>query len=217
MTIGAAPALVCNLHCVLKCITDTNSVYFQPVVVGGLQSPLPLQRSLSPSPALGPTRSSPGVIDLTLDDDPPPPPVLGKRSALPVNSDETYVDDNGTVHPPPDKPPRKRTRVRATSHTAPATPKAKGKGRAVGNMPSKPKSRRSPVRKVALPPLPEPHRARLSALTTAQPQGLVSFPFSHFNSLLLMSLALLPLYSVCRPARGHLHFPSLGKTLCALR
>lgn len=121
----------------------------------------------SPSPALRPRRShsliiDPSVIDLTT---PPPTSTLGKRRAPPIDYDDTYVDDNGTVHAPPDEGrPKKRTRV-------PATP-SKGKGKAQGRAANK--SRLPPVRKVQPPPLPEPHRARLSELTSARPQGIVS-------------------------------------------
>lgn len=134
----------------------------------------PIKRSPPPSPALGSPCVSSGIIDLTLDDDttPPPAPSLGKRSVPPVNYDETYVDDDGTVHPPPDRRPKKRARARASSHTTPAPPKSKGKGKASAEAAPKTKARLPPVRKVQPPPLPEPHRAKLSELTTAH--GLVS-------------------------------------------
>lgn len=190
---GKPPSFVIDLALTL--------FFLQPEIIGGMPLPSPGNDSLRfspapsppikgsppPSPILGPPIVSLGVIDLTLDDDSPAPPVLGKRSAPPVNYDDTYVDDDGTVHPPPDERPRKKTRARATSTSVLATPKVKGKGKAADNTPGKPKPRRPPVRKVSLPPLPEPHRARLSDLTTAQPQGLVSFFFFLAFSVYLFS------------------------------
>lgn len=138
--------------------------------MGGRPVPLPVKRSPSPSPALGSPRVSSGIIDLTLDDTTPPPTsTLGKRGAPPVDYNETYVDDDGTVHPPSDHQPKKRARTRAHSRTPKTRVKGKGKARDTKSKPILPLART-----VQPPPLPEPHQARLSALTTALPQGIVS-------------------------------------------
>lgn len=180
--------------------------------MGGVISSPAARHSPPSSPASSPQRArsliiDPSVIDLTT---PPPSSALGKRRARPINYDDTYVDDDGTVHEPPDERPRKRR--------APAPSSAKGKGKAGEPAPPKPKSILPPVRKVQPPPLPEPHRARLSALTSARPQGIVSaFLFFPNFLLLTMLLAILPVHAVRCPTRDHMRLPGLEQAVRALR
>lgn len=166
---GAVPGSVSSALCLSFLFFLLTDVFKPDSASDGViqvSSPTVFPSSL---PALSPRRSPPLIIDPSVIDltTPPPASTLGKRRGPPINYDDTYVDDDGTVHLPPDEGrPKKRTR-------APAAP-SKGKGKAPAQAPPKPKSQLPPVRKVAPPPLPEPLNARFSDLTTARAHGLVS-------------------------------------------